>query len=155
MASSKTRNDLRTRIFARSYDHDPGASTAKLAGPDGGTTIRHVDMSQFRNLLVIAMSTALTGAGVNLLEIVADETAAFSDPVVVKTSGAVVCDAMGDQAVLECSAEELAALGAANSKDLRYAAARVTMANAADEGVVTYIAEARWPHDALTANYIS
>lgn len=154
MASSQTRNQMMTEQFTRMYDHDPDATTAKLCSPDGGTTIRYIDMSQFRSLMVGVMSNALTGAGVTLLEIVADETVAFSAPVVVKTSGVLAADAVGDNAFLECSADELAALGAANSKDLRYVAARITEANAADEAVVLYVAKGRFPHDGLTANHI-
>jgi len=71
---------------------------------------------------------------------------------VIKTSGAVVADALDDFVVLECSAEEISQLG----NGLRYAAARITMANAADEAKVVYIGYAPKTKTAgLTATYIS
>lgn len=119
------------------WDHDPGATTAKLASADGGTTIKYVDMRDFSKLLVaVAPTVFASSSGVTKVEIVASADAAFTTPVVVKDSGTIDADAIGDWYALECTAEEIAILG----NTLRYAAARVTCSNAGDEALVIYLA---------------
>lgn len=139
MASAVATQCMRSSLFMASYDHDPGATTAVIVSPDGGTTKRYVDMRDFTNLAVVAMSSTLTGNGITKLEIVASETTAFSSVTVIKDSGTVAADAVGDLVVEECSAEEIAHLGEAAGLNLRYVAGRLTCQNSADEAVVTYI----------------
>jgi len=157
MASSQSSMKLFSDLGVGIYDHDPAANTAVICSADGGTTLKYVDMSKCDKFAAIAMSSTLTGAGINLLEIVACADTDFSaDVVIVKTSGAVVCDAVGDFVVEECTAEEVAQLAEDNSVALRYVAARLTCANAADEAVVTYIEGGkRWSYSGLTADTIS
>lgn len=155
MASPQTSNKLFGKIPAALYDHDPGGTSATLCSPDGGTTIRYVDMRDYLAFGVLAMSSALTGNGITLLEIVASATADFSAVTVIKTSGVVAADAVGDYVVAECTAEEIAQEGADAGVDLRYAAARLTVANAADEAVVAYIGTPRFAYSGLTANTIA
>lgn len=134
MASAVDTQHLQSKMFVRSYDHDPGATTAIIASPDGGTTKYSVDMSLFNNFLAQARPTV--GDGFTKLEIVAATDSAFTTPVVVKDSGTVAADALTDVVTLECTAEELLSLGTS----LRYAAARLTCATNTNECNVTYIA---------------
>lgn len=125
------------KIFANAkiamYDHDPGATTAVIVSGDGGTTKRYVDGRDAENFAVVAMLSL--GSAITKLEIVASSDVAFTSPVVVKDSGAVAADAVGDYVALECTAAEVAPLGT----DLRYLAGRLTQTTATDEAVVTYI----------------
>lgn len=152
MASSQTSNKLGTSLKINVYDHDPGATTAKLAGPDGGNTIRYADMRDLSRFMAIATPTTGTSTSVTKLEIVACADTAFSSVTVVKDSGTVAADALDDFVVQECTAEEIAALG----DTLRYVAARVTQGgNADNEAKVIYIGVPRWAYDDLTTTTIS
>jgi hypothetical protein len=152
-----------SKIFSRDkiemFDHDPDGTSAAIVTPDAGTTEQIADMRDYENFAVVAMSSALTGAGISLLEIVASETSDFSgQTIIVKSSGAVVGDAVGDYVALECTAGEVVQAGVDNSTavDARYVAGRLTVVNAADEAVVTYIRSgARHCEDGLTATTIS
>ena len=151
MASEVATDKIACKALFEMWDHDPNSTAAKVVTPDASTTERWVDMKSYHNFAVGAMSSTLTGNGITLLEIVAADTALQSDTslTVIKTSGTVACDAVGDWAFLECNAEEIAHL--ASTYDLRYITARITLANAADEAVVVFYAEAKNPHDAVTA----
>jgi len=141
------------------FDHDPGGTSATVVTPDGGTTKQFVDMQEFEGFAVAAMPSTLTGAGITLLEIVGNTLLDGSGTTVqITTSGAVVGDAVGDLIVQECSVDMLKkeGLDQGTPVDLRFAGGRLTMANAADEAVVTYIQYgARYPQKDLTANVIA
>lgn len=135
------------------YDHDPGGTSATIVTPDGGTTERIWDMREFECFGVLAMSTVLAGNGITKVEIVASDSADMSTNLtVVKDSGTIAADAVGDQAWLECHQSELAQLSTDNaiSPGLRYVAARITCQNAGDEAVVLYEGKPKRPRDGLT-----
>ena len=116
-----------------------------------------VDMRDYSNFAVILTAGNLTGAGVKDLKIYADAESDGSggNVSIVEWSGSVG-SAEGDYLVLECTAEQIAQEGEDNSKDLRYVSAYVTLDNAADEAVVTYIrAGARFAQDGLTADSVT
>lgn len=138
------------------YDHDPGATTAIVTSPDGGTTKRYMDLSLYGGFAVYATPTAMTGAGITKVEIVASESTAMTTVTVIKDSGTVVADALGDFVLLECTAAEVAQLGEAAGLNLRYIGARITEANAADEAHVIYIGtEPKFPRAGLSASVIA
>lgn len=151
MPSAIDSQKLGSTLFVKSYDHDPGATSATLAGPDGGTTIRYVDMGAYENLMVVVKPNVVGGGGLTKLELVASATAAFSSVTVVKDSGTVAGDALDDNVVLECTAQELTQLG----ESLRYVAARLTMATGTDEATVTYIAAGGREYNNLTTTAIA
>lgn len=159
MASPQASSKIFSRDKIEPWDHDPGGTTAAIVTPDGGTTERIVDMRDYESFAVVAMSSTLTGAGITKLEIVASETSDFSgQTIVIKDSGTVAADAVGDYVVLECTAQEVAQEGNDHSTpvDARYVAGRVTVANAADEAVVIYIrSRARHAQDNLTQTTIA
>jgi len=148
MASSVATDKFLCNYSLQIWDHDY-ADTASICSPDSGTTLRYIDLRDYDHVVVAVAAAALTGNGPTKLEIVASDTTAFSNVVVVKDSGAIVCNALAEWAVEECSAEEVQHL--ATTYNLRYVAARVTCNHAADEATVVYIAHARRPHDAITA----
>jgi len=65
-------------------------------------------------------------------------------------------NALNDQIWLECTAEEIAALGDAAGVDLRYVSADVEFQTSTDEGVVYYERSgARFPQSGLTADIVA
>lgn len=152
MASPQASNKLRSNLKIEMWDHDPGGTSATVVSPDGGTTERWFDMNDFACFAVAAMASTLAGSGITKLEIVANTASDGSGTtVVIKDSGTIAADAVGDWAIEECTAEELAQEGADNSVSLRYVAGRITMQDAGDEAVVTYIGgEPRFAHLDLT-----
>lgn len=151
MASSVSTDRLATRRKILMWDHDPNANTALVVSPDAGTTKRYEAFKGYGSFQVAAMSSALTGAGISLLEIIAAEDATGTNATQIKTSGAVVCDAVGDWVMQECTAEEVNHVGKAAGYNFTHIAARLTLANAADEAVVVYILdEPLFKYDALT-----
>ncbi len=158
MASAVDTEKIGSALFMRSYDHDPGATTAVITSADGGTTIKTLDMSDYGAFGVLAMLSVKAGNGITKLEIIADGDGTMdgADVTVIKDSGTVAADAVGDCVWAECTAAEIAQLAEAGSVKLRYVAARLTCHNAGDEAVVTYVGfEPRVSKTGLTANYIS
>ena len=156
MASPQSSEKIFANQKIQMFDHDPDGTSAAIVTPDAGTTERYAGMRDYCGFAVVAMSSALTGAGITLVEIVADDDQAGTNLTVIKTSGAVVADAVGDYVVLECTAEEIAQESEDAGADLRYVAARLTVANAADEAVVAYIqTEPRFAGTGLTATTIA
>jgi len=154
--------DLR-KTFAnhtiQAFDHDPNATTAIVTSPDGGTTKRAVDLRDFECFAVIVKPTIVAAGGLTKVEIVANTASDFTGTtVVIKDSGTVAADALDDYVVQECSAAEVKQEGndQVPAVDLRYVAARMTMATATDEASVVYIrSKPRYPQNALTATNIT
>jgi hypothetical protein len=154
MASPQDSKKFVLKNSVQHWDHDPDGTCAVAVTPDAGTTERWVDMRDFEEFYVSAMSTALTGNGISLLEIVASDSSDGSTNVTqIKTSGAVVCDAVGDWVQESCTAEEIAQESSdqgVGTPGLRYVAGRITVANSADEAAVTYVRCANRAYDDLT-----
>ncbi len=155
MASALSTENIGATLFIKSYDHDPGATTAVLASPDGGTTIRYADMKDYEWFGVEARPTIVGGNGITKLEIVASASTAFSSVVVVKETAAIQADSLNDTVFLECTAEEVSQLASDAGVDYRYVAARLTNATNTDEANVCYIAKPRRCYSGLTATAIT
>lgn len=151
MASAVSSEKIGSSMYVHSYDNDPGSTNATLAGPDGGTTIRYVDMKDYEALGVLVKPNIVGGTGVTKVELVACADTAFSSVTVVKDSGAVAGDSLEDNVFLECTAEEVVQLGST----LRYVAARVTHGTNTDESTVTYIGIPKRKYTGLTATAIT
>lgn len=151
MASAVATEKLGANLYIHSYDHDPGGTTAILAGPDGGTTIRYMDMRDYEVAGMLVKPNIVGGTGLTKVEIVASATTAFSSVVVVKDSGTVAGDSLEDNVFLECTAEEVVHLGST----LRYVAARLTMGTGTDEATVTHIGIPKRKYTGLTATAIT
>ena len=128
------------------YDED--AATATNAHDIGW-----VDMKDYDAIMVTAFASALTGVGVTAFSILGNTASDGSGSDVTITSHAVgsAPDAVGDYLVLECNKDEIVAAG----ETLRYVSANVTMANAADENVVTYIRRAKTLKASNTADVVA
>lgn len=150
MASPTTTDRVRSNFLFQVWDHDPGVTDATLVSPDGGTTIRYVDMRDYSDFAVIAAPTVFND-DLTKLEIVASATTAFSAVTVIKDSGALTADAIGDWAIQACTAAEVAQEGADAGVELRYVAGRLTHANGSDESLVIYFGIPNNPNLDLTA----
>jgi hypothetical protein len=152
MASPTATDKIRSNYLFQVWDHDPAVATALAVSPDGGTTVRSVDMRDYSDFAVVAVTTVMGGAGINLLEIIASDSSDLSTNIsVIKTSGVLVADALCDWAIQSCTAAEVAQEGADAGYDLRYVGGRLTCDNVGDEAVVIYFALPNRPHLDLTA----
>ncbi len=150
MASPQASQHFRSRNKMEMWDHDPGGTAAAVTTPDGGTTERWFDMRDFGRFVGAAMATIAT-SGITKLEIVGATDQAGSNLTVLKDSGALAADAVGDWGVLEVTAEELRQEAEDAGFALRYVALRITMGTATDEAVVAYIGqEPTHQYDSLT-----
>ena len=152
MVSPTETDTIRSKYLQEIWDHDPGTTAATLVSPDGGTTVRSIDMREFSDFSVSVVTTVLGGTGVTKIEIVAADDAALStNLVVIKNSGALVMDALGDWAIETCTLRELAQESSDADANSRYIGGRITCNNAGDEAIVHYFAIPNRPQLNLTA----
>lgn len=149
MATAQTVSKLFSRFFIKSYDHDPDSTSA--------TAVEWVAAKGFENFGFIAMASALTGTGISAMSIQAATAAAGTNNTIIKSHAVgSAADAVGDCLTLECTAEEIAAVGRAAGYAFTHVSLVITFGNnAADENVVTYIWEGNRQYDALTADVIA
>lgn len=152
MASSQAAQHWLANHQASLLDVDGDYSTAAVVA----ASVK--DMRDYEGYVVMAMSSALTGNGITLLEIVGCEDSDGTGNITqLRTSGVVAADAVGDFVVLEATAEQLRHASDAGGYDLRYCAVRLTLQNAGDESVmfVCRYGYKYGPSLNLTANVIS
>jgi hypothetical protein len=144
MASGVSTHKSRANVAQRTYIHNVADATV-------ATEIAWVDLSLFG--LFLATATLVSGTGVLTFRILASAAAAGTSSVEVKAHAAPTdADAAGDMLVLECSAQELAALGT----DLRYVSVEMDCDHADDIVAVTYTRlQPKFAYADLTADYIS
>lgn len=148
MASVQTASKLMSELAVTMYDHDPDGTSA--------TAVEWVSMVGFDSILVAAMASALTGAGCNALSIRgATDSSGTNATIIDSHAVGSAPDAVGDTLVLEVTAEQIAAVGRAAGYAFTHVSAYITMANAADENVVTYIRKGLRQYDGLTADVVS
>jgi hypothetical protein len=157
MASAVTSERFTARNCCHNYDHDPGATTAVLASPDGGTTPWSLDMALYGEFICGVRGTIIGGGGVTKVEIVAaDDSTLATHLTVIKDSGTVAADSLNDNVWLSCLASEIEQLSQAAGYKLRYVGVRITMATNTDEANVTFIgASPRFAYPALTTTVIT
>ena len=150
MASSVGSEKLFSKLAMSSVDADADYTTAAAVASNW------LDMRDYESYAAIVNPQALTGAGLTLVEIVAADDTSGTNITQVKTSGAVVGDAIADYVALECTAQEIAQLSAAGGLSLRYVNVRITADNAADEFRVFNVrGHPRHATTALTATNIT
>jgi hypothetical protein len=158
MASAAVINKLFANATVEMFDHDPGTVNPLITSPDGGTTKRYRDMTNFEQFACEVMTTVIGGGGggVTGVEIVATEDAAGTGLMTVVDSGLVQADAVGDFVALECSAAQVKEVGDAAGRRLIYIGVRVTCGHAGDEACVMYHRwQPRFAASGLTATTIS
>lgn len=144
MASAVATNKCRANVAQTMYLDDVTTATDEHA-------VEWVDMRDYG--LFLASLMFVSGTGVLTFKIKASADSAGGSPVEVKAHATpTVADAAGDTLVLECSSNELAALGT----DLRYVSVVADYDHADDIAVVTYTRmNPRFATDGLTADVIA
>lgn len=129
----------------------------KVATGTAGTILAFgsswIDVNDWHGLVAAAVLAVKSGNGMTKLEIVANDASDGSGTtVVVKDSGTIAADAVGDEAFLECSAEEVKEVGVrdytadpvvdrASDLNLRYVNVRVTNHATGDVVGVTVVGD--------------
>ncbi len=157
MASAVTSQKIASNNAILSYDHDPGATSAQIVTPDGGTTKRLVPMALYELFGVACMtSVSASSSGATLVDIVGATDSAGTNATTIVSSGAVVADAVGDFVFVECTAAQVKEVGDAAGYTFTHVGARITCSNSGDECVVTYFrGNPKFPQLNLTANVIA
>lgn len=142
MASSVASNKVNSVLAQKAYDFDPDATTL--------TDIAWVDLNGFHAFMASFFRTI--GTSNVVFKISASASLSGTSPQVVKQHAVgSQPDAVGDQLYLECTAEEIKALG----ETLRYVSAQVSVATNTDEGVVVYTRLADRQYNGLTADIVA
>lgn len=155
MASALVAQKFFSRNLVATYDHDPGAVTAVVTSPDGGTTQRWLPMRDFESFAVMAMTTvSASSSGVTKLEIVGASDAAGTDIAVIVATTANAT-AVGKWLVAECIAAQVKQIADAAGKVFTHVGARLTCSNSGDEAAVTYMMTfGKWSHLNMTTNNV-
>lgn len=153
MASSVATDKWVCNNKAEMYYHAPADAATEQSVKAGDTATTWVDLRDYDGFVVMAMTALKTGNGMIELSIYAAEDSSGTNATEIKTSGAIAADTVGNYAVLECTAEEIAHIGEAAGYDLRYVAGYVDCHHNDDEVAVVYIRTgAKRAADGLTAN---
>lgn len=157
MASAVTSQKIGSSWAIKLYDHDPGATSAQITTPDGGTTKRLVPLALYEVFGVKCMtSVSASSSGATLVDIVAATDATGTNATTVVSSGAVAADAVGDEVFVECTAAQVKEQGDADGRVYTHVGARITCSNAGDECVVAYFrGQPKFTAAGLTGNDIS
>ena len=153
MASAVSTEKIFSKNCLQAGIHTPASNAALICSSLGYVDLR--DYSSFALLVLASKLINTASTGVSLVEIVAASDKSNTGITVIKTSGAVTMSNtnLTDYTVLECTAEEIAQLGAAAGVSLRYVAARITSDLATSLSAVFYLrADCKRPGDALTAS---
>lgn len=143
MPSLVAEQHIKCNHLIQIWDHDPDTASAAVVSPDAGTTKRYLDMRDHDHFAAAAINSVLVGAGITKLEIVAASDQAGANLTVIKDSGTVAANTLNKWLIEECAADEIAQASAASGLNLRYVAARLTLANMADEAKVVYFTDAK------------
>jgi len=118
MASALAPTNLLSRFLHKHFVHDPGATTAVLASPDGGTTVYYLDMARIKRALIAVAPSIVGGAGITLVRVFASvDAAGATNGTLIRTSGA------------------------ASGLALRYVTIEITTSTNTDEATVDIFAE--------------
>jgi hypothetical protein len=152
MASVQSYEKFFAENKVTTYIHNPADATV-------ATDVAWVDMRDYAGFAAI-ITFAINGGsgGAVAFKILAnsDSAGGGTDAEVKVHALGTAVDAIGDQAVLECSAEEIRQLQTTATGDLRYASVNLDCTHADDQFAVTYIRYApRFPQSGLTADIIA
>jgi len=130
---------------------------ARYTGHTTSGAVAWYDMRDFRHFMAIVHAAALTGTGVTAFSIKAAPAAsATNEQTIVSHAVGSAPDGEDDFLMLECSAEQIAQIGAAAGYDLRYVAVYLTVNNSSDLlDVVHIFGGPRFAHSGLTADSVA
>ena len=148
MATAIAPSSLSARFLHKHFVHDPGAATAVLASPDGGTTVYYLDMARVHRALIAVAPSIVGGNGITLVRIFAStDTAGATNATLIKSSGAIQLDNLdgsansgGDCWRYEVSAQQLREVDT-SGVGLRYVTIEITTSTNTDEATVDLFCE--------------
>ena len=157
MATAVTSNKIFANCALKLFDHDPGSASAIVVSGNGGTTKNYLSMKNYENFVLVVMNSLSTAAsGPTLVEILAAEDSSGTNATVIVTSGTVASVTVGDNVVVECTADQIKEVGAAGGYNFTHVTGRITCSNSGDECVVLMGRfTPRFPASGLTANNIT
>lgn len=156
MASLVATEKLFSCCKIESFIHMTTTNATEQSVKAGDTTTTWKDLRDYDGFAVIAVQGVKGGNGMIELSIYAADDTSATNAIEVKTTGVIAADAIGDYAVLECTAEEIRQLSSANGYSLRYVTAYIDCHHNDDEVAVTYIRYgAKRAYTGLTATTIS
>ena len=131
------------KLFANqkieSFIHMPADAATEQSVKAGATATTWKAMRDYEGFAVIAVQGVLGGTGMIELSIYAAEDASATNATEIKTTGAILANAIGDYAVLEVSAEDIQQIGKAAGYDFTHVVAYIDSQHNDDEQGVTYI----------------
>lgn len=155
MATAYSPDVLSSRFLMKTYDHDPGANTAVLASPDGGTTPWYWDMLLYSAIHFIVAPRIVAAGGITLVRFFGStDVLGAVNATLIATSGVIALDDIstggGDQYHYDVTAEQLREVDT-SKVGLRYVTIEITNATNTDEDVVVAIAQPVHPRLSLSA----
>jgi len=139
MASLVATEKLFSQCKIEMFTHMPADGTTEQSVKAGTTTVTWKDLRDYDGFAVGACQAVKGGNGMIELSIYAAESATGTNATEIKTTGVIAADAIGDYALLECTAEEIAQIGRAAGYALRYVAGYIDSHHNDDEQGVVYI----------------
>ena len=156
MASLVATDKIASRMKIEMFVHMPADGATEQVVKAGTTTATWKALRDYDAFAVLAVQAVKGGNGMVELSIYAAENASGGNATEIKTTGVIAADAIGDYAFLECSAEEVAAIGEALGYNFTHIAAYIDSHHNDDEQGVVYIRHAaNRQAAALTATTIS
>ena len=131
------------------YDFDPGAT--------GPTDVKWLPMKDYDQILCTVMATVLTGNGVVAMSILGNTQAAGggTDVTVAPWTLVDAPDAAFDMVTIEATQADFASAAADAGVEILGVSLAIELANAADEGVVTYVMRAKTLKASNTADVVA
>ena len=156
MVTAVETEKLFANMSIESFIHMPANAATEQSVKAGTTTATWRSLRDFEGFAVIAVQSVKAGNGMIELSIYAAEDDTPTNATEIKTTGVIAADAIGDYAVLEVSAEDIAQIGAAAGLKLTHVCAYIDCHHDDDEVAVTYIRYgAKRAYTGMTATTIS
>ena len=139
MASSQSSVKFFANNCVELFTHMPADGATEQSVKAGTTTACWRDMRDYEGFAVGACQAVKGGNGMIELSIYAAESDSGANATEIKTTGVIAADAIGDYALLECTAEEIAQIGRAAGYAFTHVAGYIDSHHNDDEQGVVYI----------------
>ena len=139
MASSVSTVKFFAHNCVEMFTHMPADGATEQSVKKGTTTTTWRALRDYEGFAVGACQAVKGGNGMVELSIYAAESSAGANATEIKTTGVIAADAIGDYALLECSAEEINQIGRPLGYAFTHVAGYVDSHHNDDEQGVVYI----------------
>ncbi len=121
------------------FIHMPADAATEQSAKDGATSTTWRAMRDYEGFAVMATQGVLGGTGLIELSIYGATSSAGANATEIKTTGALLANAIGDYGVLEVSAEDIQQIGKVAGFDFTHVVAYIDSQHNDDETSMTYI----------------